>query len=484
MSPHNRSKRRTAIFRAVATNNPGATAVKTESNFRLPDPRDVVIVGAARTAQGRLLGQPAPLSATELGGAAIAGALARAGVRADTVDAVIRGQVLQSGAGQNPARQSAVAAGIPLSAPAVTVNKVCLSGLSAIIEAARMLRLGDAAVVVAGGQESMSQAPRLVAETRTGNSYGGLTLVDAAAQDGLTDAFGHEAAGLATDRANSALGISRAAQDTVAVTSHLRAAAAQESGVWAQEIIPVKVPTRTGILEVTQDEGIRPDASQESLARLRPAFSPDGTVTAGNASPLTDGAAAVVLTTRETAQRHGWDVLAVLRAHGQIAGPDTSLPDKPAKAIRAALEREGWQAEELTWLRSIKPSLQLLRIPGDCSACPRIGSTYTVAQLPSDTQSALQGPGWLSRPYTNSSAVKRAGPPLRYVGAGARATHCSWNADVRAVARHLTPPPDSKLAEPCGRHRGDPSQRRRSSPGDRRRRNAGRLRPMVGRRCH
>jgi acetyl-CoA C-acetyltransferase len=321
--------------------------LKTETAFRSTDPRDVVIVGAARTAQGRLLGQLAPLSAVELGGAAIAGALAQADVPADIVDAVIMGQVLQSGAGQNPARQSAVAAGIPLSAPAVTVNKVCLSGLSAIIEAARMLRLGDATVVVAGGQESMSQAPRLVAGTRAGNAYGTLTLVDAAAHDGLTDAFDHEAMGLATDRVNSALGISRVTQDAAAVTSHLRAAAAQESGVWAQEIIPVKVPTRKGVLEVTLDEGIRPDASQESLARLRPAFSPDGTVTAGNASPLTDGAAAVVLTTRETAQRHGWDVIAALRAYGQIAGPDTSLPDKPAKAIRTALEREGWTAEEL-----------------------------------------------------------------------------------------------------------------------------------------
>lgn len=321
--------------------------MKTETAFRSTDLRDVVIVGAARTAQGRLLGQLATLSAVELGGAAIAGALARAGVPADIVDAVIMGQVLQSGAGQNPARQSAVAAGIPLSAPAVTVNKVCLSGLSAIIEAARMLRLGDATVVVAGGQESMSQAPRLVAGTRTGSAYGALTLVDAAAWDGLTDAFDHEAMGLATDRANSALGISRVSQDAVAVSSHLRAAAAQESGVWAQEIIPVKVPTRKGVLEVSLDEGIRPDASQESLARLRPAFSPTGTVTAGNASPLTDGAAAVVLTTRETAQRHGWDVIAALRAHGQIAGPDTSLPDKPAKAIQTALECEGWTAEEL-----------------------------------------------------------------------------------------------------------------------------------------
>ena len=165
--------------------------MQTEPNFRLPDPRDVVIVGAARTAQGRLLGQLASLSAVEPGAAAIAGALARAGVSAATVDAVVMGQVVQSGTGQNPARQSAVAAGIPLSAPAVTVNKVCLSGLSAIIEAARMLRLGDAPVVVAGGQESMSQAPRLVAGMRTGNAYGALTLMHAAARDGLTDAFDH-----------------------------------------------------------------------------------------------------------------------------------------------------------------------------------------------------------------------------------------------------------------------------------------------------
>lgn len=201
------------------------------------------------------------------------------------VDAVIMGQVLQSGAGQNPARQSAVAAGIPLNAPAVTLNKVCLSGLAAIIEAARMLRVGDASVVVAGGQESMSQAPRLVAGTRAGSAYAALDLLDAAADDGLTDAFGHEAMGLATDRANAALGIPRESQDTVAVTSHLRAAAAGKAGVWAQEIIPVKVPSRRGaIAEIAEDEGIRPDASLEALGRLRPAFSPEGTVTAGNAS--------------------------------------------------------------------------------------------------------------------------------------------------------------------------------------------------------
>jgi acetyl-CoA C-acetyltransferase len=311
-------------------------------------PDDVVIVGAARTPQGKLLGQLSALSAVELGGAAIAGALGRAGVPAEDVDAVIMGHVLQGGAGQNPARQSAVAAGIPLTAPAITVNKVCLSGLSAVIEAARMLRLGEAAVVVAGGQESMSQAPRLLGGTRTGSAYGPMELVDSTAHDGLTDAFDHEAMGLATDRANAALGLTRETADAVAAASHVRAGTAQAAGVWAEEIIPVKVPQRKGaVLEVSEDEGIRPDSTPETLAKLRPAFSADGTVTAGNASPISDGASAVVLTTRAEAERRGLEALAVVRAHGQIAGPDTSLPDKPAQAIHAALAREGWAAGEL-----------------------------------------------------------------------------------------------------------------------------------------
>ncbi|KHL04043.1 acetyl-CoA C-acetyltransferase [Sinomonas humi] len=309
---------------------------------------DVVILGAARTPQGRLLGQLASLTAVELGGAAIAGALSKAGVQPEAVDAVVMGHVIQAGTGQNPARQSAVAAGVPLTAPAVTVNKVCLSGLSAVIEAARMLRLGEASIVVAGGQESMSQAPRLVGGTRDGKAYGSLELVDATAHDGLTDAFDHEAMGLATDRANAALGIGREEQDALAATSHQRAAAAKQAGVWAEEIVPVKVPQRREpLVEIAEDEGIRPETSGEVLARLRPAFSPEGTVTAGNASPLTDGAAAVVLSTRATAKRLGLPILAVLRAHGQIAGPDTTLPDKPARAIAVALGREGWSESDL-----------------------------------------------------------------------------------------------------------------------------------------
>jgi acetyl-CoA C-acetyltransferase len=312
---------------------------------------DVVIVGAARTPQGRLMGQLAPLSAVELGGAAIAAALDRAGIHPDAVDAVIMGHVLQAGAGQNPARQAAVAGGIPLSAHATTVNKVCLSGLSAIIDASRLLRLGEAAVVVAGGQESMSNAPHLLAGSRTGHLYGDAALVDSAAHDGLTDAFDHEAMGLATDYANAVLGIPRAEQDKAAANSHRRAAAAQAAGLFNAEIVPVKVPRRRGEAElVGTDEGVRPDSNEESLGRLRPAFSPAGTVTAGNASPLNDGSAAAVLTTRGYADAHGLEIMAVLGAAGQTAGPDTSLPDKPARAISKALETAGWSVENLDFV--------------------------------------------------------------------------------------------------------------------------------------
>lgn len=314
-------------------------------------PTDVVIVGAARTPQGRLMGQLAPLTAVELGGAAIAAAVDRAGIRPDAVNAVIMGHVLQAGAGQNPARQAAVAGGIPLSAHAVTVNKVCLSGLSAIIDASRLLRLGEADVVVAGGQESMSNAPHLLPGSRSGHLYGDSALIDSAAHDGLTDAFDHEAMGLATDRANTALGIPRAEQDKAAADSHRRAAAAQAAGLFNAQIVPVKVPQRRGETAlVDTDEGVRADSNEESLGRLRPAFSPSGTITAGNASPLNDGAAAVVLTTRSFAEEHGLEVMAVLGAAGQTAGPDTTLPDKPARAIRKALDIAGWGVEDLDFV--------------------------------------------------------------------------------------------------------------------------------------
>ncbi|MFK0007682.1 acetyl-CoA C-acetyltransferase [Paenarthrobacter sp. NPDC090520] len=312
---------------------------------------DVVIVGAARTPQGRLMGQLAPLSAVELGGAAIAGALGGSGVPAEAVQAVIMGHVLQAGAGQNPARQAAVAAGIPLGAHASTVNKVCLSGLSAIIEASRMLRLGEVDVAVAGGQESMSNAPHLLKGSRSGHLYGDAPLIDSAAHDGLTDAFDKQAMGLATDHANDGLGIARQDQDAVAAASHHRAATAQATGVFDAEIVQLKVPRRRGEAELVQtDEGVRPDTTVEALGKLRTAFSLTGTVTAGNASPLNDGAAAVVLTTRAYAQDHDLKVLAVVGSPGQVAGPDTSLPDKPARAITKALETAGWATTDLDFV--------------------------------------------------------------------------------------------------------------------------------------
>jgi acetyl-CoA C-acetyltransferase len=313
--------------------------------------QDIVIVGAARTPQGKLMGQLAALSAVQLGATAIAAALGRSGIDPAAVDAVIVGQVLTAGAGQNPARQSAVAAGIPLSSPAVTVNKVCLSGLAAIIEGTRLLRLGEADVVVAGGQESMSQAPHLLARSRAGYLYGNVTILDSAGHDGLTDAFDDELMGLATDRANGELQLSRAAQDRIAALSHQRAAAAQAQGLFDAEIAPVAVPQkRSSATLVSLDEGVRPQSTPEALAGLKPAFTATGTVTAGNASPLSDGAAAVVLVTRAYADAKGLEVLAVVGPAGQIAGPDTTLPDKPAQAITAALDRAGWTPGDLDFV--------------------------------------------------------------------------------------------------------------------------------------
>jgi acetyl-CoA C-acetyltransferase len=297
------------------------------------------------------MGQLSSLSAVQLGAAAIAAALEGSGIDPAAVNAVIVGQVLTAGAGQNPARQSSVAAGIPLSAPAVTVNKVCLSGLSAIIEGIRLLKLGEAEVVVAGGQESMSQAPHLLTGSRAGYPYGGITAVDSAGHDGLMDAFDQESMGIATDRANAKLRLSREAQDNIAALSHQRAAAARAEGRFSAEIAPVSVPQKRGAPAlVNHDEGVRPQSTPEVLAGLQPAFTAAGTVTAGNASPLSDGAAAVVMVTRAYADAHGLEVLAAVGAAGQIAGPDTALPDKPAQAIAAALARAGWTAGELDFV--------------------------------------------------------------------------------------------------------------------------------------
>ncbi|WP_028265113.1 acetyl-CoA C-acetyltransferase [Arthrobacter sp. MA-N2] len=312
---------------------------------------DVVILSAIRTPQGRLNGQLAGLTAVELGSHAISGAIAASGISADKVDAVIMGQVLQAGAGQNPARQSAIAAGIGWNIPAVTINKVCLSGLTAVIDAARMIRSGDAAVVVAGGQESMSRAPHLLPGSRQGWSYGAIQALDVAAHDGLTDAFDGQSMGLSTEIKNLSLGIDRRSQDEVAAASHQRAAAAAEQGVFDAEIAPISVKQRKGEpLVLKSDEGIRPQTTLETLAPLKGAFATDGTITAGNSSPLSDGASALVLTSRRFAEENGLEYLAVLGKPGQVAGPDNSLHSQPSNAIRHALDRAGWTTADLDFI--------------------------------------------------------------------------------------------------------------------------------------
>ncbi|MFD5276547.1 acetyl-CoA C-acetyltransferase [Pseudarthrobacter sp. NPDC058362] len=316
-----------------------------------PDNSDVVIIAAARTPQGRINGQLASFTAVDLGAHAIRAALARSGVDADQVDAVVMGQVLQAGAGQNPARQSAVAAGIGWNVPAVTLNKVCLSGLTAVIDAARLIRSGEATVVVAGGQESMTRAPHVLPGSRQGWTYGTINALDSAAHDGLTDAFDGESMGLSTEKRNLSLGIDRTSQDEVAAQSHQRAALAAKNGTFDDEIVALSVKQRKGDpLQVETDEGVRPNTSVESLAGLRAAFVTDGTITAGNSSPLSDGAAALVLTSRGYAEQHGLEYLAVVGKPGQVAGPDNSLHSQPANAIAHALGRAGWNTADLDFI--------------------------------------------------------------------------------------------------------------------------------------
>jgi acetyl-CoA C-acetyltransferase len=309
---------------------------------------DIVLVAAARTPQGRLKGQLASFTAPELGGLAIRGALERGRIPADQVDAVLVGQVLPAGSGQNPARQAAIAAGIGWDVPASSVNKVCLSGLTAVIDAKRMIQTGDAKVVVAAGMESMTRAPHLLMGSRDGWQYGSVEVLDHMAYDGLTDAYDRESMGASTERLNPRYEVTREQQDVAAARSHQRAAAAAEAGVFDAEIVPVEVPQRRGAPVVaTADEGVRPDTTVETLARLRPAFAEGGSITAGNSSQISDGASAVVLTTRSHADENGWPVLAVVGASGQVAGPDNSLHAQPARAIEKALQKQGIAASDL-----------------------------------------------------------------------------------------------------------------------------------------
>jgi acetyl-CoA C-acetyltransferase len=309
--------------------------------------RDPVIIGAARTAFGRLLGSLAGFSAVELGGLAIRGALDRAGIAPEQAGYVIMGHVLQAGTGQITARQAAVKAGIPMTVPAITVNKVCLSGLDAVAQAADLIRLGYYDVVVAGGMESMTSAPHLLQGSRKGYRYGAQEVADSMALDGLTDAFDGLSMGESTEQRNAGLNISREDQDAFAARSQQRAARAVKDGVLAEEIVPVEVRTRKEVISFAADEGIRGDTTAESLGKLRPAFGKEGTITAGSSSQISDGAAALVVTSRARAAELGATVLAGVGSFGTVAGPDNSLHLQPASAIRGALAREGRETGDL-----------------------------------------------------------------------------------------------------------------------------------------
>ncbi|PRY18038.1 acetyl-CoA C-acyltransferase [Kineococcus rhizosphaerae] len=304
-----------------------------------------VLLGYARTPFVRFNGAFAAVPATVLGAHAIRAALARAGIGAGDVDAVVGGQVLQAGAGQNPARQSAAGAGIGLEVPAVTVNSVCLSGMEAVVQAHRLVSAGEARVVVAVGQESMSRAPHLWPTARAGQPFGAAALLDSVETDALSDAFDGAAMGLGTDVANEALGLDRAAQDAWAERSHRLAAAAAD--LLAGEVVAVEVPGRRGATTVAHDDGVRPDTSLERLAALRPAFRPGGSVTAGNASQISDGAAAVVVADARFARERGPGALAEVVGHAVVAGPDTTLHSQPARAIARALQRAGLAVADL-----------------------------------------------------------------------------------------------------------------------------------------
>ncbi len=300
-----------------------------------------VIVAGARTPVGRLLGGLKDQSAADLGGVAIKGALEKAGVSGDQVDYVIMGQVIQAGAGQITARQAAVKGGIPMSTPAITINKVCLSGINAIALADQLIRAGEHDVIVAGGMESMTQAPHLLPKSREGFKYGDTKLVDSMAYDALFDQFTSQGMINLTEACNTAgANLSREEQDAFSARSHQLAAEAWKNGVFDDEVVPVTIPSRRGDTVVTEDEGIRGDTTVESLAKLRP-VAKEGTITAGSASQISDGACAVVVMSKAKAEELGIEWLAEIGASGQVAGPDSTLQLQPAAAIKKAADKEG-----------------------------------------------------------------------------------------------------------------------------------------------
>ncbi len=307
-----------------------------------------VIVAGARTPIGRLLGGLKDRSAADLGGVAIQGALEKAGVAPDQVDYVIMGQVIQAGTGQITARQAAVNAGIPMTVPSITINKVCLSGINAIAMADQLIRAGEHQIIVAGGMESMTQAPHLLPRSREGFKYGDTALVDSMAYDALYDQFTNQAMGNLTEACNAAgANLTREEQDAFSARSHQRAAEAWKNGLFDDEVVPVDIVSRRGTVTVSQDEGVRGDTTAESLGALRPAFGKDGTITAGSASQISDGACAVIVMSKARAEELGLTWLAEIGASGQVAGPDSTLQLQPARAIRAAAAKEGIAVEDI-----------------------------------------------------------------------------------------------------------------------------------------
>ncbi len=311
-----------------------------------------VIVAGARTPIGRLLGGLKDQSAADLGGVAIKGALEKAGVTPEQVDYLIMGQVILAGAGQNPARAAGIAAGLPMDMPSITINKVCLSGLNAIAMADQLIRAGEVEIVVAGGMESMTNAPHLLMKSREGFKYGDTPLVDSMAYDALYDQATKQAMGGLTEQANAeGIKLTREEQDEFAAQSHQKAAAAWKNGVFDEEVVPVSVPQRRGDpVVVSQDEGVRGDTTAESLGKLRPAFAKEGTITAGSASQISDGAAAVVVMSKAKAEELGLTWLAEIGAHGMVAGPDSTLQMQPANATKLACEKEGIAPADLDLL--------------------------------------------------------------------------------------------------------------------------------------
>ncbi len=383
-----------------------------------------VIVAGARTPMGRLLGSLKDFSGADLGGVAIKAALERAGVAPDQVQYVIMGQVLLAGAGQIPARQAAHKAGIPLDVPSITINKVCLSGLDAIALADQLIRAGEFDIIVAGGQESMTNAPHLLPKSRSGYKYGSVEMLDAMAYDGLTDIFEHIPMGESTDNVNKKLRLTREEQDEFAARSHQRAAIAQKNGVFDDEITPVSIPQRKGEpIEFREDEGIRGDTTVEGLAKLRPAFTKDGTITAGTSSQISDGACAVVVMSKAKAEELGLGLAGRDRRARQRRGPGQF-------AALTAVERDpGRPAQGGPVRRRPRPDrdqrgVRRGRDPVDKGPRrrPRTRSTSTAARSRSGTRSACPAHGWRSPLPTSSGGAAAAPAPPRCAAAAARAT--------------------------------------------------------------